>query len=701
MSIRSQILLRTRIAFLCCVLLGFSVIAKIIYIQFVQGEKWRRKAEKVSMRYIKIQATRGNIYSDNGSLLATSLPFFKLAMDPKAPHDTTFKSGIDSLSMLLSRFYKDKSAQEYKRKIIDSRNEKGEEYLIINPTILSYQEKKIMTKWPIFRAGRFKGGAIFEKLERRFHPFGGLLANRTVGFINENNSGAGLEFSFNKLLAGRDGAALVRKLAGGNWKSIHDEKEIIPEHGFDIETTIDVNLQDVAESSLQYHLQKHDAEYGCVMLMEVATGEIKAIANLGKSPNGGYSERYNYAVGTQGRTDPGSTFKLASMMAIFEESNLQLTDSIETGWGQGYKIYDRTLYDSKPEGFGKITVRDVFAKSSNIGVAKLVMKNFESHPSKYLGYIQKFGLDKQINFQMAGEAVPYIKKPSEKSWSGITLPWMSIGYELKLSPIHTLTFYNGVANGGKMIQPIIVKRVYIADKVVQEFETNVLNEKLCSDATLEKVIDMMQEVVESGTAKNIKNTNYKIAGKTGTAQIIKKGFYTKNYYTSFCGFFPADKPKYSCIVVISEPKGFSQMGSDVSAPVFKEIADKIYALDPEMHKIMPEPEHAKMFDFPLIRSGNGNDLKYLCNEMGISNHATTDEEWVKADFSSNSVLWRGKKMIQNLMPDVTGFTIKDALFVLENRGISVRYNGSGRVTKQSIGPGARIVKGNMVYLKLG
>jgi cell division protein FtsI (penicillin-binding protein 3) len=701
MSIRSQILLRTRIAFLGCVIFGLMVIGKIAIIQFRDGEKWRKKAEKSSVRKMEIKAPRGSIYANDGSLLATSLPFYKLAMDPKAPHDSIFRKGIDSLSILLSRFYKDKSALEYKRKIKDARNEAGEEYIIINGKILSYQEKKMMASWPIFRAGRYKGGAIFERLERRFHPFGNKLATRTVGFINENNSGAGLEFSFNKALGGRNGEANFRKMAGGSWKPIHDEKEIIPEQGLDIQTTIDVNLQDVAESSLEYHLQKHDAEYGCVMLMEVATGEIKAIANLGKSGDGGYSERYNYAVGNQGLTDPGSTFKLASMMALFEETNVQLTDSIETGRGQGYKIYDRILYDSKEEGFGTITVRDVFAKSSNIGVAKLIQKHFDGRASKFLEYIHEFGLDQQINFQMAGEAVPYVKKPSEKSWSGITLPWMSIGYELKLSPIHTLTFYNAVANGGKMIQPIIVKKVFKSARTEQEYETKVLNDKICSDKTLEKAIDMMTEVVESGTAKNIKNENYKIAGKTGTAQIIKNGVYTKNYYTSFCGFFPVENPKYSCIVVISEPKGFNQMGADVSAPVFKEIADKIYAQDPEMHKKMADVEQLKMFDFPVIRSGLVRDLKYLCNEMGISNHATTEEEWVKADISSNAVLWRGKRMIDNLMPDVTGLTIKDALYILENKGINVRYSGVGRVNGQSISPGKRISKGANVYLKLG
>lgn len=699
MSIKSNILLRVRIAFLVCVLSGFAVIAKIVYIQTVQGEKWRKKAEKLSLRYKKLPATRGNIYANDGSLLATSLPFYKLAMDPKTPHDTTFNKGIDSLSLKLSRFFGDLSPQEYKRKIKNARLEKDEKYIVLNTRILNFQEKKMIQKWPIFRAGRYKGGAIFEKQERRYHPYGNLLAYRTIGFINENNAGAGLEVSFNDILGGRDGEALFRKLAGGAWKPIHDENEILAEHGLDIKTTIDINLQDVAESSLLHHLTKNDAEYGCVMLMEVATGEIKAIANLGKSSKGGYFEAYNYAVGGQGLTDPGSTFKLATLMAIFEDSGLELDDSVECEHGS-YRIYDRVLKDAKPEGYGTLSVKDIFAKSSNIGVAKLVQKYFGDNPQAYLKYIRSFGFDKPIGFQMSGEAMPYIKNPSEKSWSGITLPWMSIGYELKLSPIHTLTFYNAVANGGKMIKPIIVKEVYRSDILIKSYETEVLNPKICSESTLEKVVQMMEEVVESGTAKNIKNDNYRIAGKTGTAQIIKKGLYTKNYYTSFCGFFPADKPKYSCIVVISEPKGFNQMGADVSAPVFKEMADKIYALDPEMHKQLEKPEKNIMFNFPVLRSGNAQDLKYLCNEFGISNYGG-DDEWVMADISNNAITWRNRKMIQNLVPDVSGMMLKDALYILENKGLKVTFNGTGRVQSQSIGPGNKVYKGNTIFLKLG
>lgn len=583
-------------------------------------------------------------------------------------------------------------------KIKNARLEKDNRYLVLNNRILTFQDKNLIQKWPIFKSGRYKGGAIFEKQERRYHPYGNLLAYRTIGFINENNAGAGLEVSFNDILGGRDGEALFRKLAGGAWKPIHDENEILAEHGLDIKTTIDINLQDVAESSLLHHLTKNDAEYGCVMLMEVATGEIKAIANLGKAQHGGYYEAYNYAVGGQGLTDPGSTFKLATMMAIFEDSGLELNDSVECEHGS-YKIYDRYLKDAKPNGYGKLSIKDIFAKSSNIGVAKLVQKYFGNNPQSYLKYIRSFGFDKPIGFQMSGEAMPYIKKTSDKSWSGITLPWMSIGYELKLSPIHTLTFYNAVANGGKMIKPIIVKEVYRSDKIIKSYETEVLNNKICSESTLEKVVQMMEEVVETGTAKNIKNENYRIAGKTGTAQIIKKGVYTKNYYTSFCGFFPADKPKYSCIVVISEPKGFNQMGADVSAPVFKEMADKIYALDAEMHKTLDKPQNNLMFNFPILRSGSSKDLKYLCNEFGISNYGS-DDEWVIADISNNAITWRNRKMIQNLVPDVSGMMLKDALYILENKGLRVTFNGAGRVQSQSIRPGNKIKKGTIIFLKL-
>lgn len=699
MSIKFSILLRARLAFVVVLLFSIAIIWKVAHIQLVEGEHWREIAEEISLEYMDVKATRGNIYSDNGSLLATSLPFYKLAFDPTAPKDKFYKDGIDSLSLLMSRFFKDRSAEEYKRKITDARK-RGKRYLVLSGSNLTYGQKKMISSWPIFRLGKFKGGVVFEKIDKRHLPFG-YMAFRTIGFINGDNQGAGLEYSYNNQLGGKAGEALFQRIAGGNWRPLYDENYVKPEDGFDIQTTINVNLQDVAEDALHRHLRKHDADYGVAVLMEVKTGEIKAMANLGKNEDGRYAERYNYAVGNQGLTEPGSTMKLASYMALFEDSDLELDDTVFTHWGK-YKFYDRMMQDAKPDGHGTLTVKEAFAYSSNIAVAKLVVNHFGSNPQKYIDYLHKFGLGRKIDFQMAGEAVPYIKNTTDSSWSGVSLPWMSHGYEMQVSPLHTLALYNAVANDGKMIKPIVVKEVRKADKVLEEYETEEVVEKICSDKTLANVRAMMEEVVYSGTAKNIAGTHYKIAGKTGTAQRLVKGRYTRTYYTSFAGYFPADRPKYSCIVIIDNPKGYMQYGADVAAPVFKEIADKVYATDLELHKPLEEKE---FFDktgiFPYVKAGFLEDLRYLCNHFGISNHSNEKEDWVAAIPRNNAITWQNRVIRKGLVPDCRGFTLKDAMYILENNGLRVEYTGVGRVTQQSILPGQRIGKGGMIYLKLG
>src|SRR5690606_997276 len=329
------------------VLFAISIGARIVDIQFVEGKKWAAIAEDIGLKYRKVEATRGNIYSDNGSLMATSLPFYKVAFDPTIADNELYKNGLDSLSMLLSRHFKDKTPAEYKHKINNARVAKRR-YLVLNWKLIDYQDKKKMSQWPIFREGRLGGGVIFEKVDRRFLP-SSHLGGRTIGYITETGSGVGLEYSFNKFLAGTDGEALFQKMAGGNWKPVYDDSEVRPEEGLDIETTIDINLQDVAESALLKALIRHEADYGCVVVMEVATGEIKAISNLKGYEDGNYREVYNYAV--QGLTEPGSTFKLASMIALFEDSNLKPSDSIDTGNGE-YKFFDRTMLDHKPGGYG-------------------------------------------------------------------------------------------------------------------------------------------------------------------------------------------------------------------------------------------------------------------------------------------------------------------------------------------------------------
>jgi cell division protein FtsI (penicillin-binding protein 3) len=697
LNIRKSIILRVRIAFLIIGVFAIAALARIVMLQTEDDRKWVKMAEEIDLDYRKVKATRGNIYSDNGSLLATSLPSYKIAFDPTIASSGVYKKGIDSLVYLLSRHFNDNSRQYYKRKINDARLA-GKQYLVLNRKLVKYQEKKEMSKWPIFREGRHKGGIIFEKIDHRYRPFS-YLGYRTVGFVNDNKDGAGIEYSFNKYLAGQDGKALYQKMAGGKWRPLHDASDVRPVEGFDIHTTIDVNIQDVTESALLGALKAHDADYGCAIVMEVETGEIKAISNLTKNEKyHDYREIFNYAV--QGLSDPGSTFKLASIIALLEDSKLKLTDSIETGDGL-YMFYDRAMRDHKPGGYGTISVKEAFEVSSNIAISKLVYSQFGSDPQRYIDYVNSFGLSQPLGFQMIGEGLPKIKNPSDKSWSGITLPWMSIGYELELTPLQILAFYNAIANEGKLIRPIIVKSISQADNDIRYYETEVLKRKICSSKTLREVKTLLEGVVENGTAKNISNDYYKIAGKTGTAQKIVNGRYTKKYSTSFVGYFPAESPRYSCIIVIDSPKGFQQYGSNVAAPAFKEIADKIYSLDLDLHKSFSAQKDVNDGIFPVIRAGYREDLERICEELAIPNEATTSEDWVKAQRKDNAVLWTTDEIAPEIIPDLSGMTLRDAIFLLENQGLAVSYQGSGRVVGQSMSPGKKIVKGSTISLKLG
>ncbi|WP_200974361.1 penicillin-binding protein [Echinicola sp. 20G] len=703
MNIKKSILLRVRLAFLVMVLFAGAILYRIAHVQFVDGDKWRQKAQDINLQYRKVSATRGNIYSSDGSLLATSLPFYRVVLDPGIADEELYRSGIDSLARNLSAFYKDKSAASYKRIINDARID-GRRYLVLNRKQIGYQEKQMMSSWPIFRNGRMGGGVIFEKVEKRYRPFKNL-AGRTVGFLNEDRYGAGIEYSFNGYLEGKNGEALFQKIAGGTWKPVHDAEDIRPEDGYDIVTTIDINIQDVAESALLRQLMNKNAEYGCVVVMEVATGHIKAIANLEKKDNGsGYGEYYNYAVGEQGLTEPGSTFKLLSMLALLEEGKVNLKDTVDTGDG-AYKFYNQTMRDAKYGGYGKLTIRQAFEKSSNVAISRLVDEHFGVDPAKYLSYVEEVGLDKPLGFQIKGEGIPYFKDPKDKkNWYGTTLPWMSIGYELKVTPIQTLTLYNAVANGGKVVKPMIVQRIQKGNHVEEEYDTEILRRGIASESTIKQLQSLLEGVVENGTAKNISNSEYKIAGKTGTAQKLVNGRYTKKYYTSFAGYFPADEPKYSMIIVIDSPKGFNAYGGDVSAPVFKEIADKIYAQDLKLNRdetkpVPPAPQLSQVV-FPYIQAGMADELQMICNKFGISNHYDGAERWVKSAVVNRSINWRPNKVDAPLVPDVSGMTLRDALYVLENKGLRVNYSGEGRVKRQSIQAGSNVPKGGTIRIEL-
>ncbi|MBS9523946.1 transpeptidase family protein [Litoribacter alkaliphilus] len=700
MNIKKSILLRIRFAFLVVAIFAGVIFYRITQIQFVEGEEWRKKSDEVNLQYRTVKATRGNIYSGDGSLLATSLPFYRVALDPSIAKDEVFRNGIDSLSIMLSKHYNDKSRDYYKRLISDARSN-NKKYVLLNRKQIGYQEMQAMMKWPIFRNGRMGGGVIFEKVEKRFYPFK-ALAGRTVGFLNEDNYGAGLEYSFNAQLGGENGEALFQKIAGGTWKPVHDANDIKPEDGYDIVTTLDVNLQDVAESALLKQLMNKDAEFGSVIVMEVATGHIKAIANLQKNKNGyGYGELYNYAIGEQGLTEPGSTFKLLSIMALLEEGKINLNDKVETGNGT-FKFYDRTMRDVKHGGYGEITIREAFEKSSNVGISRLVEQHFGVTPSKFLDYVEKAGINMPIDFQLKGEGVPYFKKPGSKNWYGTTLPWMSIGYEVKLTPLHTLMLYNAVANNGRMVKPMIVQQISRANVVEQEFKTEVMRKKIASDKTIKELQSLLEGVVENGTAKNIRNADYKIAGKTGTAQKLIDGRYTQKYYASFAGYFPADNPKYSAIVVIDSPKGFNAYGGDVSAPVFKDIADKIFAqdlsLNTKKYKNLVEVDQNQ---FPMIQAGLAEELQMICSKFGLTNKYEGGERWVKSSVANSAIYWAPNKVDEPIVPDVTGMSLRDALYVLENKGLRVQYSGKGRVKSQSLLAGGNVPTNGIIKLTLG
>ncbi|MCD4731818.1 MAG: PASTA domain-containing protein [Bacteroidales bacterium] len=509
----------------------------------------------------------------------------------------------------------------------------------------------------------------------------------------------GIEGSYSKYLSGKIGKQLRRRINNGDWIPVFDENEIEPEDGKDIITTIDLNVQDVAESALYNHLIEHQAKWGCAVLMEVETGEIKAIANLTKDQSTGkYYETYNYAIGTS--IEPGSTFKLPSMIALFEDGLENLEDTIDIG--KGFAVYSGlTIQDVHGIRDGRVSIKEVFEKSSNAGVSTLVYNKYVSQPQRYIDRLYDMSLHEKIGLEIAGEGKPFIKDTKNSSWSKVSLPFMSIGYEIQLTPLQILTFYNAVANNGKMVKPMFVKEIQCAGKTIQEFKTEVLNGSICSQKSLEKAHEILKGVVESGTATSLNKSPYKIAGKTGTAQIANNssGYDKTNYNASFVGYFPADTPKYSCIVVVSRPSTGRYYASSVAVPVFKEIADKVYATNLEIHQ--ENKIEDSNIDYPIYATGYQKELEQIYKTLDIPlDSLSTNAEWAIAMKADSSVRLDTRIIKEGQVPNVKGMGAKDAIYVLENLGLIVKIRGRGFVREQSLSPGARIKEGNMIYLRL-
>ncbi|MFN0254765.1 penicillin-binding protein [Pedobacter ureilyticus] len=699
MNIRANILLRVYLAFGLIVLFALAVFVKLCDVQFRQGHKWVAMADSLSVKEFEVEATRGNIYSVDGSLLATSVPEYELRMDLFAggiQEDKIFNSKVDSLAMKLAGFFKDKSAKDYSRLLRKARQDSAR-YLLIKRKV-SYSDLKVVRSFPLYNIGKHSGGLMAIPKNRRILPFKALAA-RTIGYKNENvANGVGLEGAYGNYINGETGRRLKQRISGGVWIPVNSEAEVAPKDGADIISTIDINIQDLAQSALEKQLIKSQAHHGAVIVMEVATGEVRAVANYTKVEEGVYKEQFNYAIA--GNQDPGSTFKLASYMALLEDKKVDTNTLIGT---ENYRLPGgHTIKDSHGS-VGVITVKRAFEQSSNSAIAQLINNNYRENPKQFTDHLYNWHLNEKTGLQIPGEAKPWVKNPSAKSWNkNMTLPQMAYGYEMQLTPLKMLTLYNAIANNGKMIAPIFVKEIRRLGNPIEQFKARVMNEKVCSDETLSKLKIMLEGVVTNGSGKQIVyNPLYKIAGKTGTAQVADNnlGYRAKRQYqASFVGYFPADKPKYSMIVVINDPKG-AYYGALVSGPVFREVADRIYASDVNMYNKVEE-HLAGNTVAPEAKAGQSQATKKVYNAFGIKALYAAKSDYFNSVDTSNGIAYEESTPVKGVMPNVNGMGLKDAMYLLGNAGLKARVKGSGKVISQSIHPGSRIGKGLVVDILL-
>ncbi len=683
-------------------ILSLAIVYKIFKIQVLEGSMWRKKAEEATFKYFDIEASRGNIYDVNGNMLATSIPFFELGMDVNAPSitDKIFKNSIDSLAFELSSLFQDKTAKAYK-KLLNKARSSGDRYIVLQKNV-SYKDLQKVKCFPILRK-KSRGGLVYIQTNKRERPFK-FLAARTIGYTRDGIKPIGLEGAFDSSLTGTYGKRLMQKIAGGVWRPINGDNEIDPKNGQDLYTTIDINIQDVAENALLKQLSKNNASYGTVVLMEVATGNIKAIANLTKKDSGIYEESFNYAVASA--TEPGSTFKLASLLAALEDGYISLNSKIEVGNGT-YTYFDRVMKDSHTPETSSLTTQRVFETSSNVGVSRIITKYYSKNPQKYIDRLNSFGLNKPIGLSIPGEGRPRIKQTSDKDWYGTSLPWISIGYESLVTPLHTLMLYNAVANDGKMVKPKFVQEIKYNGVITKTFPTVYLNKKIASKEAIEKAKRMLEGVVLNGGGRNLANTSFTIAGKTGTAQIARQGSYKKAgnviYQASFVGYFPADKPLYSCIVIVNSPSNGIYYGNVVAGPIFKEIAEKVYSgnidFQPPINLI--KSSKSAITSTQLIESESYNVLANALRLKPIDDTKTMIQfkkiDSTKIAFGENNIQ---TALDKHLIPNLKGIGAKDALYYLENAGVNVKLVGKGQVKNQSLAQGMRFKKGDHITLLL-
>ncbi|MHA4808593.1 penicillin-binding protein [Flavitalea flava] len=698
MEIKRDILWRVYLCFIGMVVISLCVLGKAFYIQRVQGAYWRGLSDSLHQKFIELDADRGTIYSEDSSMLSTSVPYFNIYIDFAADglrekNGKRFKENVDSLAHCLAGLFGDQSAAAYKKDLLQGYRNTDRYYAL--QANLSFDQYKKLRNFPLVRQGRNKSGFIAEVNSKRLNPFG-LLANRTIGLARANAQNVGLERTYDTLLKGESGKRLVRYIAGGTYIPV-EGYEIESENGKDILTTLDVNIQDIAENALLKALTENDAEHGTCIVMEVSTGKIKAIANLGKQPDGTYWEDLNYAIRA---TEPGSTFKLATMLTLLEDKQVKLTDivNIEDGW----KVAGRTIYNSEKHENNNVTVKEAFEVSSNVGMAKLVYNHYNDNPTRFIDHLKKLQLNRQTGIDLVGEAMPVVKTPKSKTWSNTTLPWMAFGYEVLVSPLQTLTLYNAVANNGRMMRPYLVNAIQVSGITVKENQPEAIIEKICSEETLRQLKECLEGVCTEGTAKDLfKTAFYKSAGKTGTALIASgtRGYAEHIYQSSFAGYFPAKNPQYSCIVVIKN-KPFAKIyyGGKVAGPVFRELADKLMSAQGSQQEAPALKKDSAQFYY----AGCTRDMKEVIRSLGLDYKDSAGKQEYSRLYGAagEQPVLNQERVSRQTIPDVKGMGLKDALYLLESMELRVAANGKGKVKTQSIEPGSALQKNETIILQL-
>ncbi len=700
---RNSILNRYGVVIFLIVFILIAIIYQIVKLMFVEGDTWRKLGEKNKIENILIEPTRGNIYAADGRLMASSIPQYVLCFDFKADgykksKQVSSRDSLDkymtSLCKTLSEVIGDRSVEGYRNHIRKGLRKKSRQF-IISPKKVSYTNLKLIKETPFLKLAPGVSGFYTRTFFQRRKPFGSL-ASRTIGDIysdKEKGGKNGLELQFDSILRGTPGMGSRQKVRN-HYINI---TRVEPVDGMDIMTTIDVNIQDIAEKALIDKLTEIDAESGTVVLMETATGEVKAITNMARIEEGVYGETRNQAVSDM--SEPGSTFKVASMMVALDNGKVNPTDTFDTGNGiwmyRGKAVKD---HNWDKGGYGRISAEQVIWYSSNIGTAKIIDRAYHDCPASYVDKLYEIGLNKRLDFQIPGSGKPYIKYPTEKSWSKTTLAWMSFGYETQIPPIYTLTFFNAIANNGKMIRPFFVKSINRNGVVVKTFEQEVVNPAICKPKTLSIIRQMLLGVVEKGTGQSVRSKHIRIAGKTGTAQVSQGRSGYSGHQVSFCGYFPADKPKYSCIVVIRYPRIGYPSGGLMSGAVFKRIAEQVYA-----RSLLVPSQHAPLDTvnsvFPYVKTGLRTDILTVLKQLRIKTvNMERTRNWIAADVSNAGVLMKNYSAQRQLIPDVKGMGARDAVYLLENSGLHVLISGSGTVVSQSPAAGCLLQKGQTVTI---